>query len=92
MPGKKHRKPSPHDGRSAALDLLLEEAREAEIAPARLAALEALREHLLEFPDNRLLIELCGEYDRNLAEIEQKDLFLSLTSFVLKMRKQLKKD
>ncbi|WP_137702919.1 PhoH family protein [Marimonas lutisalis] len=33
---------------------------------------EALREHLLEFPDNRLLIELCGEYDRNLAEIEQK--------------------
>lgn len=27
---------------------------------------------LLEFPDNRLLIDLCGEYDRNLAEIEQK--------------------
>ena len=29
-------------------------------------------EALLEFPDNRLLIDLCGEYDRNLAEIEQK--------------------
>ncbi len=27
---------------------------------------------LLEFPDNRLLIDLCGEYDRHLAEIEQK--------------------
>ncbi|WP_422047812.1 PhoH family protein [Shimia sp.] len=26
----------------------------------------------VEFPDNRLLIELCGEYDRNLADIEQK--------------------
>ncbi|PIE14926.1 MAG: phosphate starvation-inducible protein PhoH [Rhodobacterales bacterium] len=33
---------------------------------------DALREHLLEFPDNRLLIDLCGEYDRNLAEIETK--------------------
>ncbi|MQY42254.1 AAA family ATPase [Epibacterium sp. SM1969] len=29
-------------------------------------------EVLLEFPDNRLLIDLCGEYDRHLAEIEQK--------------------
>ena len=26
----------------------------------------------VEFPDNRLLIELCGEYDRNLADIEHK--------------------
>jgi phosphate starvation-inducible PhoH-like protein len=26
----------------------------------------------LEFPDNRLLIDLCGEYDRNLAQVEQK--------------------
>ncbi|MDQ2089501.1 PhoH family protein [Marimonas arenosa] len=33
---------------------------------------DVLAEHLIEFPDNRLLIELCGEYDRNLAEIEQK--------------------
>ncbi|MFP3383574.1 PhoH family protein [Tritonibacter scottomollicae] len=29
-------------------------------------------EVLLEFPDNRLLIELCGEFDRHLAEIEQR--------------------
>ncbi|NIZ62125.1 phosphate starvation-inducible protein PhoH [Sedimentitalea sp. CY04] len=27
-------------------------------------------EILLEFPDNRLLIDLCGEFDRNLADIE----------------------
>ena len=26
----------------------------------------------IEFPDNRLLIDLCGEFDKNLAEIEQK--------------------
>lgn len=26
----------------------------------------------VDFPDNRLLIELCGEFDRNLADIEQK--------------------
>ena len=32
----------------------------------------APREVLIEFPDNRLLIDLCGEYDRNLADIEQK--------------------
>ena len=31
---------------------------------------EVLNETLLEFPDNRLLIDLCGEFDRNLAEIE----------------------
>ena len=30
------------------------------------------REALVEFPDNRLLISLCGEYDRNLTDIEQK--------------------
>jgi phosphate starvation-inducible PhoH-like protein len=29
-------------------------------------------ETLVEFPDNRLLIELCGEYDRNLAQIEHQ--------------------
>lgn len=28
-------------------------------------------ESLLDFPDNRLLIDLCGEFDRNLAHIEQ---------------------
>ncbi len=29
-----------------------------------------IAETQLEFPDNRLLIDLCGEYDRNLARIE----------------------
>ena len=33
---------------------------------------DSVKEALIEFPDNRLLIDLCGEYDRNLAEIEQK--------------------
>ncbi|GAB5448490.1 PhoH family protein [Gymnodinialimonas sp.] len=28
-------------------------------------------ERTIEFSDNRLLIELCGEYDRNLAQVEQ---------------------
>ncbi|MCH1411807.1 MAG: PhoH family protein [Rhodobacteraceae bacterium] len=26
----------------------------------------------MKFPDNRLLIDLCGEFDKNLAEIEQR--------------------
>ena len=26
----------------------------------------------IEFPDNRLLIDLCGEFDRNLADIEER--------------------
>ncbi|MDG0986428.1 MAG: phosphate starvation-inducible protein PhoH, partial [Paracoccaceae bacterium] len=26
----------------------------------------------IKFSDNRLLIDLCGEFDKNLAEIEQK--------------------
>lgn len=30
-----------------------------------------LHETLIEFPDNRLLIDLCGQFDRNLAQIEQ---------------------
>ncbi|MGC8202079.1 PhoH family protein [Aliiroseovarius sp. PTFE2010] len=33
---------------------------------------EASHETLLEFPDNRLLIDLCGEFDRNLAQIEHQ--------------------
>ena len=33
---------------------------------------ETITETVVEFPDNRLLIDLCGEYDRNLADIEQK--------------------
>ncbi|MFY0617030.1 PhoH family protein [Shimia sp.] len=35
-------------------------------------ATSAAQPTAVEFPDNRLLIELCGEYDRNLADIEQK--------------------
>ncbi|SFD56256.1 PhoH family protein [Roseivivax sediminis] len=31
-----------------------------------------LSEAVLEFPDNRLLIELCGEFDRNLTDIEAR--------------------
>ena len=33
---------------------------------------DTLSEALIEFPDNRLLIDLCGEYDRNLTEIETR--------------------
>ncbi len=33
---------------------------------------EDIHETLLEFPDNRLLIDLCGEFDRNLAQIEHQ--------------------
>lgn len=33
---------------------------------------EDIVESVLEFPDNRLLIDLCGEYDRNLAQIEHQ--------------------
>ena len=33
---------------------------------------DTLSEALVEFPDNRLLIDLCGEYDRNLTEIETR--------------------
>ena len=32
----------------------------------------APKETLLSFPDNRLLIDLCGEFDRNLAQIEER--------------------
>ena len=33
---------------------------------------DALTEAILEFPDNRLLIDLCGEFDRNLTDIETR--------------------
>ncbi|WP_323765595.1 PhoH family protein [Marinovum sp.] len=33
---------------------------------------DTLQETVLEFPDNRLLIDLCGEFDANLAAIEQR--------------------
>ena len=29
-------------------------------------------ETVLEFPDNRLLIDLCGELDRNIVQIESR--------------------
>ena len=32
----------------------------------------SLQEEVVEFPDNFLLIDLCGEHDRNLAEIERQ--------------------
>ncbi|VVT25216.1 putative enzyme with nucleoside triphosphate hydrolase domain [Roseovarius sp. EC-HK134] len=41
-------------------------------APPPAADLGTLQESVIEFPDNMLLIDLCGEYDRNLAEIERK--------------------
>ena len=41
---------------------------------------EDIIETVLEFPDNRLLIDLCGEFDRNLAQIEhQMGLFIDVT-------------
>ena len=45
---------------------------------------DAAAETLLEFPDNRLLIDLCGEFDRNLAQIEQ-----SLEVHILRRGNQL---
>ena len=36
------------------------------------ATSQDMNETLLELPDNRLLIELCGQFDRNLAQIEQR--------------------
>ncbi|WP_425093708.1 PhoH family protein [Tropicimonas sp. S265A] len=36
------------------------------------SAQSAPAERLIEFPDNRVLIDLCGEYDRNLAQIEHQ--------------------
>ncbi|SLN70105.1 PhoH family protein [Roseisalinus antarcticus] len=36
------------------------------------SAAPPLLETVLEFPDNFLLIDLCGEYDRNLADIESR--------------------
>ena len=33
---------------------------------------EGIIEYPVEFPDNRLLIELCGQFDRNLSQIEHQ--------------------
>ena len=35
------------------------------------SATDGLKETLIEFPDNRLLIDLCGAYDQHLAAIEK---------------------
>ena len=43
-----------------------------------------LHEEVIEFPDNFLLIDLCGEHDRNLAELEQ-----SLSVQILRKGNQL---
>ncbi len=40
--------------------------------PTNRSAADDMVETLLEFPDNRLLIDLCGEFDRNLAQIEHQ--------------------
>jgi phosphate starvation-inducible protein PhoH and related proteins len=40
--------------------------------PPNTSAAEDIIETVLEFPDNRLLIDLCGEFDRNLAQVEHQ--------------------
>lgn len=40
--------------------------------PPNRSVAEDIVETVLEFPDNRLLIDLCGEFDRNLAQIEHQ--------------------
>jgi phosphate starvation-inducible protein PhoH and related proteins len=40
--------------------------------PPNRSAADDIVETVLEFPDNRLLIDLCGEFDRNLAQIEHQ--------------------
>ncbi len=40
--------------------------------PPPIDDLSAMQEEQVEFPDNFLLIDLCGEHDRNLAEIERQ--------------------
>ena len=39
--------------------------------PTRPSTKDGLKESLIEFPDNRLLIDLCGAYDQHLAAIEK---------------------
>jgi phosphate starvation-inducible PhoH-like protein len=40
--------------------------------PPNRSVAEDIIETILEFPDNRLLIDLCGEFDRNLAQVEHQ--------------------
>jgi phosphate starvation-inducible protein PhoH and related proteins len=42
------------------------------IVPPSSPVLDAFKETRLEFPDNRRLIDLCGQFDVNLAHIEHK--------------------
>ena len=39
--------------------------------PTSPSSKDGLKESLIEFPDNRLLIDLCGAYDQHLAAIEK---------------------
>ncbi len=40
-------------------------------APPPVSDVASIHEAVIEFPDNMLLIDLCGEYDKNLTEIER---------------------
>ncbi|SHL06647.1 phosphate starvation-inducible protein PhoH [Roseovarius marisflavi] len=40
-------------------------------APPPVSDVASIHEAVIEFPDNKLLIDLCGEYDKNLAAIER---------------------
>ncbi len=44
----------------------------APIAPSPASHPDDLSDSVLQFPDNRLLIDLCGELDRNIAQIEAR--------------------
>jgi phosphate starvation-inducible PhoH-like protein len=48
------------------------ESRLAETAPSTSSDTDEPAEVVLDFPDNRLMIDLCGEYDRNLAQVEER--------------------
>jgi phosphate starvation-inducible protein PhoH and related proteins len=50
----------------------------APIAPSPASHPDDPSDSVLDFPDNRLLIDLCGELDRNLAQVEQR-LGLTIT-------------
>ena len=42
------------------------------LTPPTAQSAQAQTQTLLEFPDNRLLVALCGEYDRNLVNLEKE--------------------
>jgi phosphate starvation-inducible PhoH-like protein len=44
----------------------------AETAPSTSPGIDEPAEVVVDFPDNRLMIDLCGEYDRNLAQVEER--------------------